>query len=492
MAKDKANIFKLNDDEQAKYDKNPFFDCKPGALDYAQGFLGNILHIETPYILLLEDNFGMGKTHFITRFVKFLGQNNVNAMYFSAWENDYISDPFLAFSKEIISFIKRKYIGKRICSKGKEVFDKIEGAAEAISFNLPFCTIDCKTIIERFKKEDEDPVKELRKTLSEFIKTLPNEKLVLIVDELDRCRPDYAMKTLEVIKHFFDAEGLFVIVPSNTVSLNNCVEALYGISHDDPNNNNKIEWYLNKFFDNREPLYKPDYKKIVDDFDFETKLKTTLDSGKLLSDGDKYNSLNTLKNKLAHYAESMQLTIRNVTNACRMVRYYCQHIKKKLDCEYLAYIICKKVNSGNNEVNCQLDMEHPFCGNGMKKALLKFSLPREVFNINNSIQEQPFTSEYPIFNHHSFNSYEEIDIHFLTIKNGFKNNVEELRQKQNVGIVITRNYTEIFNNIRPKIDEMIEMVSSYREKWDSDDNDEELKKYYDLIVNESQNLHILD
>src|SRR5574344_1443869 len=197
MTKDKANIFKLDDDEQKMYDKDPF---------------------------------GMGKTHFITRFTKFLRQNSVNTIYFSAWENDYIPDPFLAFSKEIITFIKNKYIGKKICSKGKDVFDKIEGVAEAISFNLPFCTIDCKTIIDRFKKEDNDPVKELRKTLFDFVKSLTNGKLVLIVDELDRCRPDYAMKTLEVIKHFFDVEGLFIIVPSNEISLNNCVEALYGIN----------------------------------------------------------------------------------------------------------------------------------------------------------------------------------------------------------------------------------------------------------------------
>lgn len=489
MVKDKANIFKLSENEQKEYNKDPFFDCKPGALEYAQGFLGNILNKETPYVLLLEANFGMGKTHFVTRFTKFLRQNNVNTIYFSAWENDYIPDPFLAFSKEIITFIKNKYIGKKICSKGKSVFDKIEGVAEAISFNLPFCTIDCKTIIDRFKKEDKDPVKELRKTLSDFIKSLPNEKLVLIVDELDRCRPDYAMKTLEVIKHFFDVEGLFIIVSSNEISLNNCVEALYGINQNSKNDGNKAEWYLNKFFDSREPFYKPDYKKVVDDFEFEIKLKNIMESNKLLPDGDRYNSINTLKSKLAYYAENMQLTLREAINACRMTKEYCQLVKKKLDCEYLVYIICDKVRS-NKDIKCELNKEHPFSGNSKKKILLKFSLPTEVFKIHTTGYEQPFTSDYPIFNHHNFNSYEELKTHLLKIKDGFENGIEKLRRPQN-GMHISHDYTVIFNNIKPKIDEIIEIVSNYQKEWDSDDNDDEIKKYYDEIINEPQKLHTL-
>ena len=39
------------------------------------------------------------------------------------------------------------------------------------------------------------------------------------------------MKTLECIKHFFEIEGLFVILPTNKESLNNCIKSLYGIDN---------------------------------------------------------------------------------------------------------------------------------------------------------------------------------------------------------------------------------------------------------------------
>jgi len=32
-------------------------------------------------------------------------------------------------------------------------------------------------------------------------------KVIIIVDELDRCRPDYAIRVLEIIKHLFDVNG---------------------------------------------------------------------------------------------------------------------------------------------------------------------------------------------------------------------------------------------------------------------------------------------
>ena len=85
-----------------------------------------------------------------------------------------------------------------------------------------------KEFINTFIEHD-DYLIAFKKSLKNFIASIPAHRLVVIVDELDRCRPDYAMKTLEIIKHFFDIEGLFIIVPTNERSLQKCVKALYGI-----------------------------------------------------------------------------------------------------------------------------------------------------------------------------------------------------------------------------------------------------------------------
>lgn len=53
-------------------------------------------------------------------------------------------------------------------------------------------------------------------------------KIVFIVDELDRCRPDYALSLLEIIKHFFAVSNVHFVLGVNLKALENSVKARYG------------------------------------------------------------------------------------------------------------------------------------------------------------------------------------------------------------------------------------------------------------------------
>jgi hypothetical protein len=55
-----------------------------------------------------------------------------------------------------------------------------------------------------------------------------HRKLVIVVDELDRCRPDYALSLLEIIKHFFDVPHVHFVLGVNMSELENSVKARYG------------------------------------------------------------------------------------------------------------------------------------------------------------------------------------------------------------------------------------------------------------------------
>ncbi|MGJ8628553.1 MAG: KAP family P-loop NTPase fold protein [Sulfitobacter sp.] len=66
------------------------------------------------------------------------------------------------------------------------------------------------------------------------------KKLVIIVDELDRCRPDYALSLLEIIKHFFDVPHVHFVLGANMRELQNSVSARYGTGID-------AAMYLQKF-----------------------------------------------------------------------------------------------------------------------------------------------------------------------------------------------------------------------------------------------------
>lgn len=67
-------------------------------------------------------------------------------------------------------------------------------------------------------------------------------KAVFIIDELDRCRPDFSLGIIECLKHFFDSDNLHFVLVANKDFLSSSVASRYGIS-------NGSETYLDKFFD---------------------------------------------------------------------------------------------------------------------------------------------------------------------------------------------------------------------------------------------------
>ncbi len=66
------------------------------------------------------------------------------------------------------------------------------------------------------------------------------KKYVVIVDELDRCRPEFTIMFLEAVKHFFDKKNLMFIFMINRSQLEKVIHHRYGYGSD--------ENYLNKFF----------------------------------------------------------------------------------------------------------------------------------------------------------------------------------------------------------------------------------------------------
>ena len=67
-----------------------------------------------------------------------------------------------------------------------------------------------------------------------------DKPIILFIDELDRCRPDYAVDMLEVIKHVFDIENVKVVLVTNTKQLRAAINHRYGVEVD-------AQKYLDKF-----------------------------------------------------------------------------------------------------------------------------------------------------------------------------------------------------------------------------------------------------
>lgn len=223
---------------------------------------------EEPIVISLDSEWGTGKTTFVTMWKDLLDNDEeysskFNTLYFNAWENDYITDPLLALVSEIEAEIKRED------SKFKKNFNKVKevilpmtklvtkvgvkvgtaGVLDLDKVNLGDYTED--TIMDLASKLGEFSIKEIvasksirtkfKEVMSEYQKE-NCKKIIFFIDELDRCRPTFAIELLEVIKHLFNIDNCIFIISIDKEQLSHSVSTIYGQNMD-------TIGYLRRFFD---------------------------------------------------------------------------------------------------------------------------------------------------------------------------------------------------------------------------------------------------
>lgn len=170
-------------------------------------------------------------------------EKNFVPIYYNAWNNDSHIDPINSI---IFNIIKEHNILKDYQKESADILDKI---ASVIDMANVWSNGSIKELVSTFKGKDITPeittMENLKETLNLLLDKLLAErgdKLVVFVDELDRCNPIYAIKLLERIKHFFDHENIIFVFSVNVKELTNTISNYYGQNFDSHR-------YLNKFFD---------------------------------------------------------------------------------------------------------------------------------------------------------------------------------------------------------------------------------------------------
>ena len=114
--------------------------------------------------------------------------------------------------------------------------------------------------LSEYQKAQES-VDEFRRVLQDMADTLSktseNRPLIVVIDELDRCRPSYAVELLEVAKHLFAVNHIVFVLAVNRAELTHSIKALYGSGFD-------AEGYMRRFFDVDFRLPEPDRAAFID------------------------------------------------------------------------------------------------------------------------------------------------------------------------------------------------------------------------------------
>ncbi|MGF1453505.1 MAG: P-loop NTPase fold protein [Opitutales bacterium] len=233
--------------------KEDFFGLESFAVKLEQLLLVEREFVDDGLVVSLNAPFGCGKSTFLKMWLNRIrnkesqfpeGSMCVNV---NAWESDYLGDPLFSVVTALLSSFGDdseqakqvrdafKDVGWFIASAGSQAAWKLTGINPVVAGDLA----------ERKRKErgaDEIPADflalfEMRRRAMSHLKSElgrlvagSGHPVFVFIDELDRCRPDYAVAYLETIKHVFDIKGLIFILSIDKQQIESSCKIMFGPS----------------------------------------------------------------------------------------------------------------------------------------------------------------------------------------------------------------------------------------------------------------------
>lgn len=254
--------------------RQSFINDSAGRNAEIREFIKILSSIDEGVSIALDSEWGSGKTFFVSQVKMIFDYNNLSdiekngiyesevlhvwenltrqddefvftphlAVYFDAWANENDTDPLYSVILKILEDADtRKSLRNRIDMKAfRSAFGKLTSSLN------DFCHSD---ISENYMRDsftdDLHEQSSIPQKADECLRAINSDsslRMVIFIDELDRCRPEYALKLLERIKHYFDTDRVTFVFSVNLRELQNMVKHCYGESYDSVR-------YLDKFFD---------------------------------------------------------------------------------------------------------------------------------------------------------------------------------------------------------------------------------------------------
>lgn len=398
---------------------------------WTEHFIKNGNHL----VLAVHAEWGMGKTFFAKKWHEYLKKLNYPVCYIDAFENDFIDDPFKVITFSIINQLKENKDIKDKLDKEIQDFEnegknylweaaKLTGkhTIQSLLSLFPLIKADktADELVKMYKEEvyrdpyaEEDSYKIYVKNFKEKLAKLvyDNKPLVIMVDELDRCKPSFAIELLEKLKHLYDVDNVIFILFINENELANIVNGYYGLKL------NGHE-YLRKFIDIRAEL--PELNQ-------ETARKFIMNHSNLLKDNFQY--IDTPIDCIEELITLFNFSLRDILQLINLAKYY----NYKNDANLFLYIAILKgfqmkdrdiynklITMQNVDFSIYDEIVKKDCKNVEYSVLYKFKSYYEkvLAEINSNMDYGQKHSNYEQdYNYQKYGTYEEDYKYVLSVLN---------------------------------------------------------------------------
>ncbi len=238
----------------------PFVKDALNRHEYAEGIYKLVQRLDKG-VIAIDGEWGVGKSWFgaeLKRLIEY--KDEFQAIWIDAFEADWDDDPALtlisAFAEDLAKDKREKFfdVVTPLLAKAVPVAAKlaIKAAANVVGIEGHAATAaaemvkDSGEVLVRKKldqlAERKKTLEYLKRSISDCVLASKGGKLVVFVDELDRCSPKYAIQMLERLKHLFAIEGVVFVLLWHRLQIKNAVEAFYGAGSNGA-------MYLDKFVD---------------------------------------------------------------------------------------------------------------------------------------------------------------------------------------------------------------------------------------------------
>lgn len=223
----------------------------------ADGLTALVTASNRPTVIILDGEWGSGKSVFLR-----LWRNELRSkhpvIFLDAYARDYNNDPLFVIASEIISALRENspvaartfrskaaglakslaglaaVAGVKAATAGMVSLDGVGDAADAVISHVgERATAEIEALLDAGSNHEKSLAQ-----LKEELRQLPDRLgpkgvedgkiLIFIIDELDRCRPEFALRLIEVVKHFFDVPGIKFVIGANAQVLAASVKHTYG------------------------------------------------------------------------------------------------------------------------------------------------------------------------------------------------------------------------------------------------------------------------